>query len=305
MRLRHFTTLATVTITALALTVPAGAQAETCPGAGTLPTPVTIAAAVDATLCLANQERAAVGAPPLSLDPSLSTMAGDYAQRMVTERFFSHTSPDGGGLADRFAAAGDDVEAGGENLYWGETSMGTPAATINGWMNSPEHRDNLLDPEFRRVGIGIALGAPKAVAGPAATIVADFDSGAPAVAHSSSVSSSRTTTTTHHRVRRAATPKAAVKAWFEAARLGDGQGFCRVQDNHLLQRLYSKTGRSGIRACVATFRAIPTMPAASQLHFAKVRTAGAKATGTVVAAGHAVPFSARRFNGHWKLHSLG
>ena len=292
-----------LTVLATALVAPAAANADTCSATTIVPTSASVAAAVDATLCLANQQRAAAGAPPLTLDPGLTAMASAYAQRMVAGRFFSHTSPAGDGLVDRLAAIGDDVDTAGENLYWGATAMATPAATIDGWMNSPEHRDNLLDPDFHRVGIGIVPGAPKLVPGPSATVVADFDSGSPVVAHSSSVSAPRPRTA--HRAPRATTPKGAVKAWFEAARLGDEQGFCRVQDNNLLQRLYGKIGHGGIQACVATFRAVPTLPAASQLRFAKVRTSGAKATGTVVAAGHPVPFAARRFNGHWKLHSLG
>src|SRR3954471_11568041 len=103
MRLR---TLTGLTITAIALAAPAGAQAGTCPGAGVIPTSATVAAAVDATLCLANQERVAAGVPPLTLDSRLSDMAADYGRRMVAEQFSSHVAPDGSSLAERLAAIG-------------------------------------------------------------------------------------------------------------------------------------------------------------------------------------------------------
>src|SRR4051794_37205563 len=98
-----------LTIVAIALIAPVGAHAESCGGADTIPTSAaSVAAAVDATLCLANQQRAAVGAPPLTLDPGLSALAGPYAQRMVAEGFFSHISPDGVGFGERLADIGDN-----------------------------------------------------------------------------------------------------------------------------------------------------------------------------------------------------
>ena len=49
----------------------------------------------------------------------------------------------------------------GENLYWGSGSAGTPAAAVEGWMESPGHRANILRPEFRWVGTGISDESPE------------------------------------------------------------------------------------------------------------------------------------------------
>ena len=48
----------------------------------------------------------------------------------------------------------------GENLAWGTGPLGTPAAIVRAWMNSPGHRANILDPRFRQIGLGIVAGNP-------------------------------------------------------------------------------------------------------------------------------------------------
>jgi hypothetical protein len=48
----------------------------------------------------------------------------------------------------------------GENLVWGTGPLSTPQAVVTAWMNSPPHRENLLRPTYREVGIGALAGIP-------------------------------------------------------------------------------------------------------------------------------------------------
>jgi uncharacterized protein YkwD len=74
---------------------------------------------------------------------------------MVARTFYSHTSPDGSQPWDRAAAAGSRRRTIGENIACGQRS---PAEVVEGWMNSPGHRANILKPDFTHIGIGFAGG---------------------------------------------------------------------------------------------------------------------------------------------------
>ncbi|MEU6146753.1 CAP domain-containing protein [Streptomyces sp. NPDC047081] len=112
----------------------------------------TAAEVVDFT----NRERArAAGLPPLAVDPLLTTAAQAHSADMVARAFYSHTSPEGSQPWDRAAAAGSTRRSIGENIACGQRS---PAEVVEGWMNSPGHRANILKPDFTHIGIGFAGG---------------------------------------------------------------------------------------------------------------------------------------------------
>jgi uncharacterized protein YkwD len=46
----------------------------------------------------------------------------------------------------------------GENLAWGNGKHGTVRAIMLAWLNSPDHRENLLDPQYRQIGLGLRIG---------------------------------------------------------------------------------------------------------------------------------------------------
>src|SRR3954463_8561467 len=260
--------MATVTVGWAGLPV---AHAATCPNADLQPTADSIAPAIDATLCLANEQRAAAGAPALSLDGRLAAVAENYARTMVQQRFFSHVAPNGSTFEDRFAAAGLLPDNSGENLFPGTATLATPAATVDSWMNSPSHRENLLDPTFRQVGIGIVAGTPLPTPDPGATYVAEFSDGTGKVASADAPQSGQATAaqlpvtgTASAQVRRT------VRAWVAAAHTGDGPAFCRMQDNRMLQASHLPAGAVGIAACVNAFRPATAASAASTLSFVKV-----------------------------------
>jgi uncharacterized protein YkwD len=119
-----------------------------------------------AVVCLINRERASGKRRPLKINQRLGRVASRYAARMVAEGFFAHKTPDGSSILDRLQNVGyleDAIEwAIGENLSWAEGIGTTPGAIVEGWMQSPPHRENLLRPAFREIGVGVAAGTPEA-----------------------------------------------------------------------------------------------------------------------------------------------
>src|SRR4051794_9453970 len=158
-----------------ALLAPAAAQAADCPGADLVPDATNVGQVTDATLCLLNNERATAGLAPLSADSTLSSASTAYAGDMVSRQFFAHESPDGGTLDRRLQAVGYGYEIAGENIAWGEGTLATPASIVDAWMHSEGHRTNILDGDFRQIGLGILPGVPRAGSPfPGATYVTDF-----------------------------------------------------------------------------------------------------------------------------------
>jgi uncharacterized protein YkwD len=114
-----------------------------------------LAGTADKVVELTNGERARAGLPPLVVDPLLAAAAQAHSTDMVARAFYSHTSPDGSQPWDRAAAAGSRRRTIGENIACGQRS---PAEVVEGWMNSPGHRANILKPDFTHIGIGFAGG---------------------------------------------------------------------------------------------------------------------------------------------------
>ncbi len=145
----------------------ARAASERCAGADALPGQAGGDDLRDATLCLMNAERTARGLGRLQAEPLLNRVATGYARQMVRGRFFDHTSPGGSTMLARIRGTsylrGVASWSVGENLAWGSGNLATPRAMVRAWMQSAEHRANLLDRHFADVGIGVAVGAPIAL----------------------------------------------------------------------------------------------------------------------------------------------
>lgn len=101
---------------------------------------------------LANAERAADGCDrPLVVDDRLAQAAQAHSTDMSTRDYFSHTSPEGETFVDRATAAGYPSPA-AENIARGQTS---PEQVMADWMNSAGHRTNILNCEYRTIGVGL------------------------------------------------------------------------------------------------------------------------------------------------------
>ncbi|MER5552636.1 CAP domain-containing protein [Streptomyces sp. NPDC002793] len=108
-----------------------------------------------AVLTLVNQERAKAGCSPVTTSASLTALAQDFSEDMAARDFFGHTDPDGATPWDRAAAAG--VQGlGGENIARGQADA---QAVMDAWMNSDGHRANILNCDFKTLGIGVHLGS--------------------------------------------------------------------------------------------------------------------------------------------------
>jgi uncharacterized protein YkwD len=113
---------------------------------------------------LASQDRARYGLAKLRADPLLSKAAQMHAEDMLRRHYFSHYSPEGKTASDRFATVGGRGGA-AENLLVLQDSTLLRTGIDHGrlgffersWMNSPGHRQNLLDPRYGRFGFGVAM----------------------------------------------------------------------------------------------------------------------------------------------------
>jgi uncharacterized protein YkwD len=145
----------------------ARAAGERCVSADAMPGQAAVEDLRAATLCLMNAERTARALGRLQAEPLLGRVASSYARQMVRGQFFDHTSPAGSTMLARIKATTylRDVTSWsvGENLAWGSGNLATPRAMVRAWMQSAEHRANLLDRHFADVGIGVAAGAPVAL----------------------------------------------------------------------------------------------------------------------------------------------
>jgi uncharacterized YkwD family protein len=105
---------------------------------------------------LINQERAKAGLAPLTVDLRLVDLARKKSQDMITNNYFSHTSPTYGDPFKMMTAAGISYRTAGENLAGARTVDQAHSAL----MNSAGHRQNILSPSYNKVGVGIATGGP-------------------------------------------------------------------------------------------------------------------------------------------------
>jgi uncharacterized protein YkwD len=122
---------------------------------------------------LINEERAAVGVAPLSIDDDLNTSSEMHSQWMLENDVFSHTGEGGSTATERIRDAGYELEgswATGENIGWqserGDEGLEDDVRAIHeSLMNSPDHRDNILSADYDEVGIGIEQGDFNAATG--------------------------------------------------------------------------------------------------------------------------------------------
>lgn len=122
-------------------------------------------------LAATNAQRTQNGVAPLSLNTKLNSAAQAKANDMVARNYWAHNTPDGQEPWVFFDAAGYKYIKAGENLAYG---FSTSDATVIGWMNSPSHKENLLDPAFTEVGFGFTNGESYNNSGPETVVSAEY-----------------------------------------------------------------------------------------------------------------------------------
>lgn len=118
-----------------------------------------------------NTRRLAGNESVLTLNSQLAAAAQAKANDMATRDYWSHTTPDGRAPWSFLAASGYQYQAAGENLAYGFDNAGD---TVTGWMNSAEHRANVLDPAYRDVGFGVTESVNYQGHGPQVIVVAEY-----------------------------------------------------------------------------------------------------------------------------------
>lgn len=106
-------------------------------------------------LALVNNERAKYGLNPLKWDDTLAAFAELHCEDMIERNFMSHVNPDGEDPFDRLKYFGINYWTAGENIAAGQK---TPAEAMDAWMNSETHRENILNPNFRSLGVHVRRG---------------------------------------------------------------------------------------------------------------------------------------------------
>jgi len=102
-----------------------------------------------------NLQRLNNGLPPLKLNSLLSESATKKAKDMFSHNYWAHTSPSGTTPWDFFKAVDYRYSVAGENLardFYDTESL------MNGWMNSPTHKANIINSKYQEIGIGVVNG---------------------------------------------------------------------------------------------------------------------------------------------------
>ncbi|GAB1542974.1 hypothetical protein NUACC21_56480 [Scytonema sp. NUACC21] len=106
---------------------------------------------IQRVLDLTNAQRLQAGLQPLKLSTKLNSSAQGHSEDMALRDFFGHIGSNGSFLSDRVRSVSYSYSYVGENVAAGYS---TPEQVVQGWMNSPEHRANILNSKFQEMGVG-------------------------------------------------------------------------------------------------------------------------------------------------------
>ena len=121
---------------------------------------MTMESSLDSTVLKdINAYRQSNGLQPLRLNPKLSAAAATHTREMAAGGYFSHDSADGSAFWKRvqrfYGSAGYHFWSVGENLVYGSPDL-SDQDVMDEWIQSPEHKANLLNPSWKEVGISAA-----------------------------------------------------------------------------------------------------------------------------------------------------
>jgi len=117
---------------------------------------------------LTNNERVKHNLPPLKLNSLLSEAAQRKAADMFAFDYWAHQSPSGREPWSFLKEVGYDYRVAGENLA---RDFAEPESVVKAWMRSPTHRDNIINPKFREIGVAVVNGT---LGGIQTTLVVQF-----------------------------------------------------------------------------------------------------------------------------------
>ena len=159
----------------LATACVAAAAAAAAPAAPRQPS-VSLSPLERGVLTDINAVRAEHHVPALRLSPALTDAARAHSQEMETDGYFAHDSYDGTAFWKRiqryYPSGSFGLWSVGENLLWSSPTVDAQGA-LTMWLDSPEHRKNMLDPSWREIGVAAVheVDAPGVYQGLEVTIV--------------------------------------------------------------------------------------------------------------------------------------
>lgn len=103
-------------------------------------------------VAIVNQERAAAGLSPVTLDADVSAAALVRAKECAQS--FSHTRPNGSSCFTALKEAGINYRGAGENIAYGQQ---TPTEVMQAWMNSSGHRANIMNSQYTKIGVAYTV----------------------------------------------------------------------------------------------------------------------------------------------------
>jgi uncharacterized protein YkwD len=105
-----------------------------------------------------NQKRIESGRSPLAWNEKLATAARLHSQNMAELGFFSHKGMDGKMVSGRADESGlGKWRSIGENIAFTRGFQDPVAKAVDLWLNSPAHRENLLDGNWKESAVGISV----------------------------------------------------------------------------------------------------------------------------------------------------
>jgi len=122
----------------------------------------------DEVVRLTNEKRAEAGLPPVTYNATLAQGAVAKGQDMFAKGYWAHVAPDGTQPWAFFVNAGYHYKYAGENLA---RDFSDASSAVNAWMASPSHRENMLSPKYKEIGIGVVDGN---LSGADTTIIVQF-----------------------------------------------------------------------------------------------------------------------------------
>ena len=141
---------------AVALVAVVGAFAAPVASSSKASTHVTLTSLESGVLQQLNAIRVQHGLVPLKISARLTASADQHSAEMGADGYFEHNSHDGTAfwkrIAHWYASTGYGYWSVGENLLWSSPDV-DPKHALELWMNSPEHRANILAPRWREIGV--------------------------------------------------------------------------------------------------------------------------------------------------------
>jgi uncharacterized protein YkwD len=164
------------TYIAVALIALVGALAAPAAQSGKVTTRAKLSSLESGILVQLNRIRAQHGLRPVRINARLTASAAQHSREMGATGYFEHNSHDGTAFWKRighwYGSSGYGYWSVGENLLWSSPQV-DPAGAMQLWMNSPEHRANILTARWREIGISAAhfTAAPGTYKGLEVTII--------------------------------------------------------------------------------------------------------------------------------------